>query len=598
MEPNLLSVPELLAEVRSLREHLSEAQDTLHAIQNGEVDALVVTTNKGEQVFTLRGADHTYRLLVEAMNEGAATLSDSGVVLYCNSRFAAMTGIPLHSVIGSEFSQYIASAERDDFHAFIREGMRGNTKKEFQLLANSAIVPVILSINVLNIEVPILCLVITDLTESKHALQAIQYEQKRLEELAQIEHQQRLFAEGMAQASIALTSTLNIDELFDRILTQISKVIPFDFAYISLLDRDEFEVVRIFNPDPSQVYPNLVNERCALSQFPHLGKIMETRHTIAIHKVTDNPDWMHSTGWEWVDQFICAPLVSKEVVIGFLNLYCKLPDRLNAEHIGLIDAFASQAALAIQNVRLYTNLEVALKNEHLFRNQLIQTEKFAAIGRMVASITHELNNPLQSIKNCLYLTREELVDTGEHEFLSMASEEVQRLTKLVSQLRDTYRPRQSASEEWIELSELLEQVRNLVSFELHASGIVWNMKPCQGEFRVKGSPDQLKQVFLNIVWNAIQAIKPDRGELFVDFLDDPQNCQVGVSIKDTGPGIAPQNLTKLFEPLFTTKTTGVGLGLPISLNIVQSHGGRIEVESQPKAGATFTVWLPKGKTLG
>ena len=120
----------------------------------------------------------------------------------------------------------------------------------------------------------------------------------------------------------------------------------------------------------------------------------------------------------------------------------------------------------------------------------------------------------------------------------------------------------------------LAQVKALVAYEMESSNITWQQNTWTGEFGATGSNDQLKQVFLNIVWNAIQAMKPQGGTLFIELLTDPHTCQVGVALRDTGPGIEPENLSRLFEPLFTTKQSGVGLGLPISLNIVQSSWGQ------------------------
>ncbi|RME49908.1 MAG: hypothetical protein D6796_04100, partial [Caldilineae bacterium] len=112
-------------------------------------------------------------------------------------------------------------------------------------------------------------------------------------------------------------------------------------------------------------------------------------------------------------------------------------------------------------------------------------------------------------------------------------------------------------------------------------------------FLVHGIADQLKQVFLNISLNAIEAMQPGGGTLSVGITSDAENEQLAVTFTDTGPGIASENLSKIFEPLFTTKRSGTGLGLSISYDIVRAHGGQITVESQPGDGTTFTVWLPR-----
>ena len=238
------------------------------------------------------------------------------------------------------------------------------------------------------------------------------------------------------------------------------------------------------------------------------------------------------------------------------------------------------------------DLENALAHEQALREQMVQVEKYTAIGRMVASITHELNNPLQSIKNCLYLTRQELPEDSAHPFLEMASAEVQRLSILVSQLREVYRPRAAGQKQLLNLSEILAQVRVLVHHQLESANVNWQQKPTSETFYVFGIADQLKQVFLNISLNAIEAMQSAGGALQIEFVSDPQTNQQGVLFRDQGPGISPENQSRLFEPLFSTKQSGMGLGLSISMDIVQNHGGRITVDSQPGVGSTFTVWLP------
>src|SRR6186997_2855392 len=112
-------------EIEKLRSRLEEAEAIIEAIRTGKVEALVVNGPQGDQVFTLKGADHSYRVFVEVMSEGAVTLGDNGVVLYCNKRFAEMLGMPLEEVIGSFFQQYLDREAHSDFEVFLREARSG-----------------------------------------------------------------------------------------------------------------------------------------------------------------------------------------------------------------------------------------------------------------------------------------------------------------------------------------------------------------------------------------------------------------------------------------------------------------------------------------
>src|SRR5512142_2415882 len=144
-------------DIDSLRTRLEEAEETLRAIRSGEVDALVINGPAGDQVFTLKGADHPYRIIVEEMNEAAVTLSPDGTILYCNSRFSDLVGSPPDHVMGNAFTSFLAQECREDFAGLI--GTQEKCRVEIELQgANGAPVPIYLSCNRVNIDdCPALC---------------------------------------------------------------------------------------------------------------------------------------------------------------------------------------------------------------------------------------------------------------------------------------------------------------------------------------------------------------------------------------------------------------------------------------------------------
>ena len=172
---------QLLDELQELKSRMMEAEETLRAIRGGEVDGLVVSTAEGERVFTLSGADHPYRVMVETMNEGAVTLASDGTILFCNQRFAAIVQGSLEKVMGSSIYQYISSTDLQLFEVLLEQGLKGNSKVELALQTggeNSA--PALLSISPLqHTDMPAaecmvvtdmpaaVCMVVTDLTEQK-----------------------------------------------------------------------------------------------------------------------------------------------------------------------------------------------------------------------------------------------------------------------------------------------------------------------------------------------------------------------------------------------------------------------------------------------
>ena len=184
------------SEIDELRARLQEAEETLRAIRSGEVDALVINGPEGEQVFTLRGADHPYRVIVEEMNEGAVTLSPDGTILYSNWRFANLLKLPLEQVIGSSIRQYFIGEEA--FDNLMRKNVRGTAEGHLQR-PDGARVPILLSYNPVVIDdTPTVCLIVGDLTDLKHQTHLLQEERNRSEE--RIRENQRLAVMGATAA--------------------------------------------------------------------------------------------------------------------------------------------------------------------------------------------------------------------------------------------------------------------------------------------------------------------------------------------------------------------------------------------------------------
>jgi PAS domain S-box-containing protein len=225
---------------------------------------------------------------------------------------------------------------------------------------------------------------------------------------------------------------------------------------------------------------------------------------------------------------------------------------------------------------------------------LVRAEKLALTGRLAASLAHEINNPLQTVIGCLGLAGESLEDEGGSEvrtFLAMGLEELKRAARIVAQLRDLNVRSEPDEGESIGIPELLTRVELLtqarcegrhVTFTSHVDG---DLPP------VQGLPDRIQQVFLNLVLNAVDAM-PNGGHLEVHASPTEVPPGVHVTFKDDGVGIPRDELPHLFDPFYTTKPDGLGLGLFITHNIVEEHGGYIEVESQEREGTQFTVWLP------
>jgi signal transduction histidine kinase len=191
-----------------------------------------------------------------------------------------------------------------------------------------------------------------------------------------------------------------------------------------------------------------------------------------------------------------------------------------------------------------------------------------------------------------------LIEQSQHgqedsDLLELALSEVQRLSQIVQRLRDVYRPAVQEGFELTRLPPLFKELELLLEMHLRRNAVTLELPSEElKSIWIKAYPDQLKQVFLNLSLNAIEAMQPEGGVLSVGTLIDTQKNRVGVTFSDTGLGVPEADLKVIFDPFYTTKSTGLGLGLSIVYDIVHNHGGMIEVMNNLTEGATFTIWLP------
>lgn len=226
------------------------------------------------------------------------------------------------------------------------------------------------------------------------------------------------------------------------------------------------------------------------------------------------------------------------------------------------------------------------------RSQLIRNERLILAGRLLASVSHELNNPLQAIQNALFLLKEEeqLSEQGKKD-LAIILAETERMASLIGRLRATYRAAQAEDFQPTLLNELIQDVYALTSTYMRHKSIRFTFHPDLNLPVISVIPDKIRQVVLNLVMNAIEAM-PQGGELTVSTRYLPEQSEILMTFADTGPGINPSIQDRIFEPFVTDKETGTGLGLTITADIVQQHNGKIRAENLPTGGALFEVHLP------
>jgi signal transduction histidine kinase len=248
---------------------------------------------------------------------------------------------------------------------------------------------------------------------------------------------------------------------------------------------------------------------------------------------------------------------------------------------------------SVEGLELVNSLNRMLQALNGKQKQLLQSEKLAAIGKVTAGIAHEINNPLNNISLTAEVLLEDLPNLDCSERLDMVRDilvQSDRAREVVHHLLEFSRNRKSNIMEPVDLVALMENSITLVKNQFRLGGIVYRYDHPAQPLLVNGNPNQLKQVLINLMLNAVQAMQPN-GRL--DLAVSGQEKEARIVISDTGDGIAPEALTLIFEPFFTTKNEGTGLGLSLSYAIVKDHSGDIEVESVPGQGTTFTLTFPR-----
>jgi signal transduction histidine kinase len=194
--------------------------------------------------------------------------------------------------------------------------------------------------------------------------------------------------------------------------------------------------------------------------------------------------------------------------------------------------------------------------------------------------------------------KDELKYSGDGlQILSIISSEAERMVNLLDQLRSTYRPLHAEEFKPVQINDIIQDVHRLMSTHLRHKDVkfIYQLDPALPV--IHGIADHIKQVMLNLFMNSVEAM-PSGGSLFVETCNSPSKSEVVLFIRDTGIGIDPDLLSKIFDPFVTSKEAGTGLGLTITHEIIQQHHGRIVAENNPDGGAKFTLWFPARKGNG
>ena len=399
-----------------------------------------------------------------------------------------------------------------------------------------------------------------------------------------------------------LMGTLDIEEILRMVLEGVTRNIGFDRARLYLINEeknileckmavgiDEEKIKGIalrLDPEDSVVARSVFERKPFIiqdaGQDPRINPFL--REKLNLHSL------------------LVVPLLAKEKALGAIAADFLEPNKsINKGTLESVMAFAQQAGLAIYNAFMYQELKTfSQQMEEKIQQttadlrkteaQLIRSEKLAALGELAAGIAHEIRNPLTSINILIHsLTENFPPETAHHEDLQVIEEEISRINEIVDQFLRFARPAPPLLQKTDALS-IFEETLQLLRPQIEKNRII-----VEKEFRalppISMDREQMKQVILNLLLNAIQAM-PNGGRLTLRGRVLENDRWVTFSIQDSGIGIPSEDMNKLFDPFFSTKEGGVGLGLPIAHRIIDQHHGKIEVDSATGKGTLLTVWLP------
>ena len=400
------------------------------------------------------------------------------------------------------------------------------------------------------------------------------------------------------ELSHALIANFDLPRLLDLIVTTAMEVTNADRGSVMLLD--EVEAVLTIKAAKGIDEELIASTRLKLGEGI-AGRVALSGKPLLLRRGEDRPALRALRQREAeISSAISVPLSIEDRIVGTLNVNeSKRATEFGEEDLRALTLFANQAALALEKAQLYRDSQRQLEKllavlDELSRTQaqLIHSEKLASLGVLAGGIAHEINNPLMVILGRTeLLLMEEGLPERLHANLETVRGETERIASIVTGLLTFARKSRQDSVETVNVNEVLERTLMLSEHQLMVSNVRVVKELDPNLPTIQANAGQLQQVLMNLIINAYHAM-PDGGQLSVRTGVVPDK-RVFVEIEDTGVGIPPEHLNRIFDPFFTTKDEGkgTGLGLAVSRNIVEGHGGTIGVKSTVGAGTVFRVVL-------
>lgn len=543
---------ELLTIIEELRMQLEEANDSIEAIRTGQVDAFVVRGEDGHQLYTLKTADQAYRLFIEKMNEGAVTLNSEGLVLYSNSRFAGMVGLPLELVIGCQFSDFITEEFKTEYQELISRSRTMDCKDEIWLQANSGTgMPCLLSCTRLEWDgAAAISLIVTDLTA-----------QKRVE---------KQLKNNNEELSLARDATRKLNDDLENIVRARTDEL--------LLSREHFKLLA--NNIPQLIWTSLPNGEISFynQQWYDYTLLTDLGDREDVWRETIHPDDLEETVLRWQHSLATGTVFEME------NRYRNGRDGSYRWHLNRAVPLKNETG----EITLWVGAATDIDDQ---KQQMQRRDEFIGIA------SHELKTPLTSLKGYLQLMTtidKDKLPPLTASFIGKANVAINKLQHLISDLLDVSKIQAGRLEYAQDRLDLSALIAGWVENAAHIYPAYHFSNQAAAGLSVLGNAERLEQVVMNFISNAVK-YAPDSKEIIINAVQ--LKDVVRFSVTDFGIGLSNEQITRIFERFYRVEdkkymTSGLGMGLYISSEIITSHGGTIGVKSEMGKGSTFYFDLP------
>jgi PAS domain S-box-containing protein len=623
-------LPEALQELANTLEELHAAMEELRQ-QNDELAA-----TRG----LVEAERRHYQELFEFAPDGYLVTDLNGVLRECNENAARLLSVRRDFLIGKPLIVYISQRDHTSFRQLLDRLQQGQEILTWQAEIqprDRPPVPIAVTLSPIREARPdgkrLLAVrwLLRDVTEHRTAEREIQTQVRRSSVLRDI--------------NLAITSTLNLDTILNVLLDQLTLLFPHPFAATVRLivpETGKLEHVICRGIDPAQW-----NAHAPSSPSFRTQEVLRSNAPVAVCNINTDPQ-RHTPDFYVEKGFVSylgIPLTIQGEALGIFCLYTWEEHEFSRDEIDSFSGLAVQAAMAIHNSQLYRQLgnqaaelqharddlerrveerthqlaeaNAVLKAEISERQsveeklreserrlsaiaseleeQLIASDRLVSIGELAASIAHEFNNPLQIILGFAQdLASDPALPESGRQNLQIIEEEVLRCREMIRNLLDFSRPRNPMLQPAV-VEPIVRESMQLVRKHLEKSNVNVTIDVPPDLPRIYGDPQQLKQVLINLFFNAAEAM-PQGGSLAIRAAGSAAirgGNELVIAVCDTGTGISPESMANIFRPFFTTKKKrGTGLGLSVCDRIMRAHGGSVSVESKPGVGTTFYLRFP------